>query len=506
MSEIVNCKALYPYSGAGGDQITTLDFDAGDLIKVSFSGEGGWWEGERNGHRGWFPASYVRKIEGSDTASVSSESWKEVTTTDGEIYYVNTETNESSWELPKPIEMSSDADCDDDVLKPIENSANTSTNNGKVVNGNSFHLPLPLLEYEHSLHTQSQPTTPMPKLSGPTTPESRSAPMTPKEKSSPVTPRAKSSTPTSPNQPNGQPARPRIRMVNGISFPDEKEAKEQTLLHPGKFSYCDYFWNDKMENHSFQSGFCILYQKMLKGKHLCKEVADYFKAREMLEIQYAKGLAALSNSVLAAQEGGTLGDTVKQVKAATLLESKIHQDFANKLRNEIEQPLLEQKEKEKKDLKKLEASMADLRKQVQLKYQAAERSKQMLLERTKDFEMKRTSTKHTKDEVQKARKKSTKQAEELKSSIESYNHIRQQWFEEMVTSSLVLERHESSRVKSVRALLSRYTNILQETNNKCHKTCDAVNQNIAVTDADKDRELWVRKNATGKVKPVDLVI
>ena len=38
-----------------------------------------------------------------------------------------------------------------------------------------------------------------------------------------------------------------------------------------------------------------------------------------------------------------------------------------KLRNEIEQPLLEQKEKEKKDLKKLEASMADLRKQVQLK-------------------------------------------------------------------------------------------------------------------------------------------
>lgn len=30
--------------------------------------------------------------------------------------------------------------------------------------------------------------------------------------------------------------------VNGVCLPDEKRAKEQELLQPGRYSYCDYFW------------------------------------------------------------------------------------------------------------------------------------------------------------------------------------------------------------------------------------------------------------------------
>ena len=44
-------------------QIQTLKFEAGEIINVLFSGDTGWWEGEINGTRGWFPAAYVEKIQ-----------------------------------------------------------------------------------------------------------------------------------------------------------------------------------------------------------------------------------------------------------------------------------------------------------------------------------------------------------------------------------------------------------------------------------------------------------
>uniref|UniRef100_H2Z4S7 Growth arrest-specific protein 7 n=1 Tax=Ciona savignyi TaxID=51511 RepID=H2Z4S7_CIOSA len=307
MSEI-KCKALYSYDGTGGAEITTLEFDPGDEIRLLTSGESGWWEGEIGDKRGWFPASYVTKLEDEDTKLPPD--WEAVATPTGEKYYVNTKTNETAWEIPKP-----------------EISANTTTNNG---NGIGLHLELtsvinkegelPSAKDTLPLTTESEPSTPAPKSASPVTPRSKTQPSTPQAKASPLPLRVKS--PSTSSFPNGHAGRPRIRMVNGISFPDEKEAKEQTLLQPGKFSYCDYFWGDKVENHTFQSGFCILYQKMLKEKQLSKEMADLFKQREALESQYSKGLLAIAQSMLAAQEEGTLGETLKQVKQATLQEGQ----------------------------------------------------------------------------------------------------------------------------------------------------------------------------------------
>lgn len=55
------CKSLYPFSGEQHQQ--GLSFDAGDVIKVVQELPGGWWEGEKDGARGWFPSSYVQVLE-----------------------------------------------------------------------------------------------------------------------------------------------------------------------------------------------------------------------------------------------------------------------------------------------------------------------------------------------------------------------------------------------------------------------------------------------------------
>ena len=55
------CVALYPYVGEPGQK--ALSFAPGDAIRVRSTTREGWWEGEKEGQRGWFPASYVQLLE-----------------------------------------------------------------------------------------------------------------------------------------------------------------------------------------------------------------------------------------------------------------------------------------------------------------------------------------------------------------------------------------------------------------------------------------------------------
>lgn len=63
-------RAIYEFNARNGDEIT---FQPGDTVMVPFeqNGEPGWLSGEINGQTGWFPESYVEKIE--DEVEVESE-------------------------------------------------------------------------------------------------------------------------------------------------------------------------------------------------------------------------------------------------------------------------------------------------------------------------------------------------------------------------------------------------------------------------------------------------
>ncbi|CDQ78919.1 unnamed protein product [Oncorhynchus mykiss] len=94
------CKSLYSFSGDQHQQ--GLTFEVGEIIKIVQPLPGGWWEGELDGVRGWFPASYVQVLE--KTASMTSlpvedlgeplpQHWKCYMSPQGRHYYVNTASN-----------------------------------------------------------------------------------------------------------------------------------------------------------------------------------------------------------------------------------------------------------------------------------------------------------------------------------------------------------------------------------------------------------------------------
>lgn len=149
---VMYVRALYDYEA---DDRTSLSFHEGDVIQVITQLESGWWDGVINGVRGWFPSNYCQVIsspedvleekqngtrldmeeedlddedeepeeyeeqydedegdseldditqlpmEGkSSNERTRADFWIPQATPDGRLFYFNTETGESSMELP----------------------------------------------------------------------------------------------------------------------------------------------------------------------------------------------------------------------------------------------------------------------------------------------------------------------------------------------------------------------------------------------------------------------
>lgn len=133
-------RALYDYYS---EDSTNLSFQAGTLIRVLTQLDSGWWDGFIGGERGWFPSNFVTKVDSSalleddedddeyldrdDSSSLPSAdedegeralaggdtddelmlisaaaefSWIQQADKDGQTFYLNTATGETTWDSP----------------------------------------------------------------------------------------------------------------------------------------------------------------------------------------------------------------------------------------------------------------------------------------------------------------------------------------------------------------------------------------------------------------------
>uniref|UniRef100_A0A8C5FRV3 Growth arrest specific 7 n=1 Tax=Gadus morhua TaxID=8049 RepID=A0A8C5FRV3_GADMO len=301
--------------------------------------------------------------------------------------------------------------------------------------------------------------------------------------------------------------------INCVTFPLPMSMAEQPLLKPDEWSYCDYFWMDKKEPQGAAgvSGFEVLLQKQLKGKQMQKEMAEFVRERIKIEEEYARSLSKLSQIPLAGQEEGTLGKAWAQLKKSLADEAEVHLKFSSKLQSEVEKPLLSFRDNFKKDMKRFDHHIADLRKQLIGRYAAVEKARRALADRQKDLEVKSQQlelklSNKTEEDIKKARRKSTQAGDELMRCVDLYNQSQSKWFEEMVTTSLELERLEVERIEMIRQHLCQYTTLRHETDMFNQSTMEPVDQLLQGVDPGRDRELWVNENQTGEIRPVDIEI
>uniref|UniRef100_A0A7N8X2D7 Growth arrest-specific protein 7-like n=1 Tax=Mastacembelus armatus TaxID=205130 RepID=A0A7N8X2D7_9TELE len=301
--------------------------------------------------------------------------------------------------------------------------------------------------------------------------------------------------------------------INCVTFPLPAFMPEQQLLKPGEWSYCDYFWTDKKDSqgNGCITGFEVLLQKQLRGKQMQKEMAEFIRERIKIEEEYAKNLSKLSQIPLAGQEEGTLGEAWAQLKKSLADEAEVHLKFSSKLQSEVEKPLLTFRENFKKDMKRFDHHIADLRKQLVGRYAAVEKARKALADRQKELDLKTQQleiklSNKIEEDIKKARRKSTQAGDDLMRCVDLYNQSQSKWFEEMVTTSLELERLEVERVEMIRQHLCQYTTLRHETDMFNQSTMEPVDQLLQCVDPARDRELWVRENKTGEIRPVDIEI
>ncbi|KAH7056774.1 ras guanine nucleotide exchange factor domain-containing protein [Linnemannia elongata] len=135
-------RAMYDYES---EDATNLTFKKDDVIQVLAQLDSGWWAGHCQGRQGWFPSNYVQVLgeddldsqdeddpeqDGEDldvrqTANRHNEDerkgkkkkringisaddlWLPQTTPDGQVFYYNQRTQESSWTIPEPEDRAS---------------------------------------------------------------------------------------------------------------------------------------------------------------------------------------------------------------------------------------------------------------------------------------------------------------------------------------------------------------------------------------------------------------
>ncbi|KAF9582247.1 hypothetical protein BGW38_000456 [Lunasporangiospora selenospora] len=133
-------RAMYDFES---EDATNLTFKKDDVIQVLAQLESGWWAGHCDGRQGWFPSNYVQvlteddydsqddadELDGDDLDS-ADDLWLPQTTPDGQVFYYNQRTHESSWTIPEQEDQASTTDQDGTGKSKSGWSVRESTSNG----------------------------------------------------------------------------------------------------------------------------------------------------------------------------------------------------------------------------------------------------------------------------------------------------------------------------------------------------------------------------------------
>ena len=113
--------------------------------------------------------------------------------------------------------------------------------------------------------------------------------------------------------------------------------------------------------------------KHRNGKEICKDIAQFMTERAKIEDAYAKSLMELANNGLADMESGTMKTAWNQLKFDVQSQAKSRLEFSKKLVSQVQQPVMDFKNEQKKTRKNYEATILEDRRVLMSKYAAAQK-------------------------------------------------------------------------------------------------------------------------------------
>ncbi len=128
--------ALYDYEAEGDDE---LSFEVGDIISLIRKESGGWWEGELDGKRGFFPVNYVREISvgefETEEKSVNSDEYSDESSSEES----DEETMESSRDGNEEEEKEEECRKGSVIIRPDKEREKENYQSGSCIQPNPNH-------------------------------------------------------------------------------------------------------------------------------------------------------------------------------------------------------------------------------------------------------------------------------------------------------------------------------------------------------------------------------
>jgi hypothetical protein len=99
------------------------------------------------------------------------------------------------------------------------------------------------------------------------------------------------------------------------------------------YSFANNFWGKD------DAGVGPLLDRMVNAKDTCDQLKVFFSTRAQIEDEYARKLLNLARKSLGAGESGSLRMSLDAVKRETEVMGKAHQNVANQMKIELDEPL-----------------------------------------------------------------------------------------------------------------------------------------------------------------------
>lgn len=483
MEALFEVVALYDFDASMDNQ---LSLRMGDRLAVLRQEENGWWHGVNlEGNSGWFPATFVEQTlavpgkqfsnrnsldfdadvgidENTQGIPTAHPDWLMYSTDEGDRYYVNHMTGESSWELPSvnlspstpPLILGTPPILSDDDTPPSTN--NTSLRNSPA---EMFSVSPSKAGTSSSMSIKS----------------------------------FQSST---------------------IKAPNFQDPNAKPLMEDGRYGYKNNFWSDKGD----KSGFDTLVLKHRNGKEVCKDIAQFMSERMKIEEQYAKALLELSKSSLGEMESGTSKTAWNQIKFDVKNQAKSRLEFADSLSKDIQKAFMDFKDSQKKTRKDFEATIALDRKSMMEKFRKVQKMHTLYMNKARDAEvadalvsrgpldtMSKRDFQKIEDNARKERKKASMAAFDYKNAIKDYETVRNQWEDDMIGACSEFQQAEEDRIDFIRNTLIKYMDIQKKVNNECKSSSEMAENSVEAICKEVDIEMFVKEKFTGSERPIELV-
>eukprot|EP00053_Salpingoeca_punica_P018891 m.187700 g.187700 ORF g.187700 m.187700 type:complete len:655 (+) comp17526_c4_seq2:977-2941(+) len=278
-----------------------------------------------------------------------------------------------------------------------------------------------------------------------------------------------------------------------------------------KFHLWENFWQDRSD----KTGFDILVLKHRNGKEVCKDMAEYFKQRAVVEDAYAKSLQKLAKNLLGDMEEGTMGMAWQRFKGEIMHTSTVHSCFALALSQDLEVSLMEFKESQKGARKSYEKLIADTRKDLinavpsmekayhHYRHKATECKQLMDQEASGQQDgMSAKEFQKLKESAEKHYKKLNKIAEETKAVIASYNETQGKWVEAMTNACKDFEEAERDRHQFIKSIISRFCQHTREMHQASENYLRDVETMYNSSTTDADVAEFSRREGTSQCMPM----